>query len=556
MQNGDEVQILTSKAQTAPPAAWESIVVTGKARASIRRATRAAVRNQYSGLGRRIVERLCQRAKIGYSDEQLEGALPRLARASIDDVMSAVGRGEMKAADVVRAMYPDYKDERVTPLAPKAESGWFGLKKAKAVKFKLPGDGENRAAIPIRGINTDLPVRFAPNGGAVPGDRIVGIMTPGEGITIYPIHSEALKQFEDEPERWLDVRWDVDDKVPQRFPARLAVQSVNEPGTLAQIAQVIAEHDGNIDNIKMTQAVAGFYRAGDRPRGLQPQAPHIDHLAATGEKSGRQRRARERISTQTDIGMPALAPIRLGVNIDHVATVRNARGGRHPDPVKAAEIAIAAGADGITAHLREDRRHIVDDDVTRLKDRIAKLNLEMAATREMVEIARKLRPHAACIVPERRQERTTEGGLDAAGQREALRGAVGALSEAGIRVSLFIAAEPAQIEAAVAIGAPVIEIHTGAWCDALAAGDAATGAAEFDRIVRGAALAKRAGLEVHAGHGLDFVTAERIAQLPEIVELNIGHFLIGEAIFDGLGAAVRRMRAAMDRGRAQHESRS
>ncbi len=258
LQNGDEVQILTSKAQTAPPAAWESIVVTGKARASIRRATRAAVRNQYSGLGRRIVERLCQRAKIGYSDEQLEGALPRLARASIDDVMSAVGRGEMKAADVVRAMYPDYKDERVTPLAPKAESGWFGLKKAKAVKFKLPGDGENRAAIPIRGINTDLPVRFAPNGGAVPGDRIVGIMTPGEGITIYPIHSEVLKQFEDEPERWLDVRWDVDDKVPQRFPARLAVQSVNEPGTLAQIAQVIAEHDGNIDNIKMTRQSPDF----------------------------------------------------------------------------------------------------------------------------------------------------------------------------------------------------------------------------------------------------------------------------------------------------------
>ena len=258
LQNGDEVQILTSKAQTAPPAAWELIVVTGKARASIRRATRAAVRNQYSGLGRRIVERLCQRAKIGYSDEQLEGALPRLARASIDDVMSAVGRGEMKAADVVRAMYPDYKDERVTPLAPKAESGWFGLKKAKAVKFKLPGDGENRTAIPIRGINTDLPVSFAPNGGAVPGDRIVGIMTPGEGITIYPIHSEALKQFEDEPERWLDVRWDVDDKVPQRFPARLAVQSVNEPGTLAQIAQVIAEHDGNIDNIKMTRQSPDF----------------------------------------------------------------------------------------------------------------------------------------------------------------------------------------------------------------------------------------------------------------------------------------------------------
>src|SRR5271157_4812687 len=258
LQNGDEVQILTSKAQTAPPAAWESIVVTGKARAAIRRATRAAIRDQYSGLGRRILERLCQRAKIAYSDEQLEGALPRLARASIDDVMSAVGRGEMKASDVARAMYPDYKDERVTPVAPKAESGWFGLKFAKALKFKVPEEGENGAAIPIRGINTDLPVRFAPQGGAVPGDRIVGIMTPGEEITIYPIQSEALKQFEDEPERWLDVRWDVDDQAPQRFPARLTVQSVNEPGTLAQITQVIAEHDGNIDNIRMMRQSPDF----------------------------------------------------------------------------------------------------------------------------------------------------------------------------------------------------------------------------------------------------------------------------------------------------------
>src|SRR4029077_1707193 len=247
--------------------------------------------------------------------------------------------------------------------------------------------------------------------------------------------------------------------------------------------------------------------------------------------------------------MAASPPIRLGVNIDHVATVRNARGGRHPDPVKAAEIAIAAGADGITAHLREDRRHIVDDDIARLKERQRKpLNLEMAATPEMVGIACKVRPHAACIVPERRQERTTEGGLDAAGQREALRPAVGKPAEAGLRVSLFIAAEPAQIEAAAAIGAPVIEIHTGAWCDALTAGNAAAGAAEFERIVRGAAQAKKARLEVHAGHGLDFITAERIAALPEIVELNIGHFLIGEAIFNGLDAVVRKMRTAMDRG--------
>jgi pyridoxine 5-phosphate synthase len=246
----------------------------------------------------------------------------------------------------------------------------------------------------------------------------------------------------------------------------------------------------------------------------------------------------------------AASPIRLGVNIDHVATVRNARGGRHPDPLKAAEIAIAAGADGITAHLREDRRHIVDDDIARLKERITKpLNMEMAATAEMVAIACKVQPHAACIVPERRQERTTEGGLDAAGQRDSLRGVVSQLANAGIRVSLFITPEPEQIEAAAAVGAPVIEIHTGAWCDALAAGNAATAEAEFARIVRGADLARRAGLEVHAGHGLDFVTAERIAALPEIAELNIGHFLIGEAIFGGLAAVVRKMRSAMDRGR-------
>ena len=208
-------------------------MVTGKARDAIRRATRDAVRSQYSGLGRTMVEKLFQRAKIDYADEKLQGALPRLARGSIDDVMAAVGRGEMKASDVARAMYPDYKDERVTPIAAKAESGWFGLKFGRALKFKLPAEGEDGAAIPIRGINTDLPVRFAPQGGAVPGDRIVGIMTPGEGIIIYPIQSDALKQFEDEPERWLDVRWDIDDKTPQRFPAQLTVQSVNEPGTLA-----------------------------------------------------------------------------------------------------------------------------------------------------------------------------------------------------------------------------------------------------------------------------------------------------------------------------------
>jgi len=248
----------------------------------------------------------------------------------------------------------------------------------------------------------------------------------------------------------------------------------------------------------------------------------------------------------------AISHIRLGVNVDHVATIRNARGGRHPDPVRAAKLAIEAGADGITAHLREDRRHIRDDDMARLKAEITKpLNFEMAATDEMVAIAVKTRPHAVCLVPERRQERTTEGGLDAAGQRAQLTPAVAELKTAGVRVSLFIAAEPAQIEAAVAIGAPVIEIHTGAWCDALAEGRETAADAEWRRIQDGAKLAKRLGLEVHAGHGLNFETAETIAALPEIAELNIGHFLIGEAVNSGLADAVRTMRAAMERGRAQ-----
>jgi RelA/SpoT family (p)ppGpp synthetase len=250
LQNGDEVEVLTSEAQSAPPSAWESLAVTGKARAAIRRATRTAVRDQYAGLGRRIVERLFERAKLEYADDKLKGALPRLARNSIDDVMAAVGRGEMKASNVARAMYPDYKEERGTR---------YGAKKSLALKLKSPPDpSRSRSAIPIRGINLGLPVKFAPNGGAVPGDRIVGIVTPGEGITIYPIQSPALKDFEEEPERWLDVRWDVDESTPQRFPARIRVDNVNEPGSLAQVATVIAEHDGNIDNISMHRRSPDF----------------------------------------------------------------------------------------------------------------------------------------------------------------------------------------------------------------------------------------------------------------------------------------------------------
>jgi pyridoxine 5-phosphate synthase len=243
---------------------------------------------------------------------------------------------------------------------------------------------------------------------------------------------------------------------------------------------------------------------------------------------------------------------RLGINVDHVATLRNARGGRHPDPLRAAEIAIAAGADGITAHLREDRRHIRDDDVARLVERLAKpLNLEMAATDEMTAIALRFRPHAACLVPERREERTTEGGLDVAGGRQQIGPVVKALGAAGIRVSLFIAPDPAQIEAAAELGAPVVELHTGAWCEAVVERNPAIALAEFQRLRAGAAQAARLGLETHAGHGLDYLTAEAISALPEIVELNIGHFLIGEAVFDGLAHVVTRMRTAMGRGRGK-----
>ncbi len=243
-------------------------------------------------------------------------------------------------------------------------------------------------------------------------------------------------------------------------------------------------------------------------------------------------------------------PLRLGVNVDHVATLRNARGGEGPDPVRAALLAIEAGADGITAHLREDRRHIRDDDMARLKAEISTpLNFEMAATAEMVRIALATAPHAVCLVPERREEVTTEGGLDVVAQHNALAPVIARLNDAGIRVSLFIAADPRQIEMAARLRAPVIEIHTGAWCHAVASGDQDRAEAEWQRIASGAALAQGAGLEVHAGHGLDYTTAETIAGLREVAELNIGHFLVGEAVFVGLGEAVMSMRAAMTQGR-------
>jgi pyridoxine 5-phosphate synthase len=243
-------------------------------------------------------------------------------------------------------------------------------------------------------------------------------------------------------------------------------------------------------------------------------------------------------------------PLRLGVNVDHVATLRNARGGERPDPVRAALTAIEAGADGITAHLREDRRHIRDEDMARLKAEISKpLNFEMAATADMLRISLATSPHAVCLVPERREELTTEGGLDVVGQHNTLKPFIARLNDAGIRVSLFIAADPQQIEMAAKLQAPVIEIHTGALCDAVVDGHMAKADAEWQRIVQGAALARAAGLEVHAGHGLDYRTAETIAGLPEIAELNIGYYMIGEALFVGLGETVRAMRVAMDRGR-------
>jgi pyridoxine 5-phosphate synthase len=238
--------------------------------------------------------------------------------------------------------------------------------------------------------------------------------------------------------------------------------------------------------------------------------------------------------------------LRLGVNVDHVATIRNARGGRHPDPLRAARIACAAGADGITAHLREDRRHITDADIELLRHGIDQpLNLEMAATEEMLAIALRNRPHAVCLVPERREERTTEGGLDVIAGHNHLAPYVATLRGHGIRVSLFVAPEPAQLDIAARIGAPVVELHTGSYCHA----EGAARSTELDRLRRAAAHAHALGLEAHAGHGLDFETVGAVAAIPELAELNIGHFLIGEAIFIGLEAAIVAMRAAMDEAR-------
>ncbi len=251
LQNGDEVEVVVAAGQVPPPA-WESLVVTGKARAAIRRASRDAIRTQYAELGRQIVTRAFVRAGKTYEDDKIRAVLSRLARTSVEDVLAAVGRGEMFSGDVVKAVHPEFVPVRSAgAVAEKGEKGWFGLKKAASLVFKIPSAKEDASdAIPIRGLGSDLPVRFAPIGGAVPGDRIVGILTPGEGITIYPIQSPALMTFDDHPERWLDVRWDIDEHDTRQYPARIQVSAINEPGTLGLIATVIGESGSNIDHVE------------------------------------------------------------------------------------------------------------------------------------------------------------------------------------------------------------------------------------------------------------------------------------------------------------------
>jgi guanosine-3',5'-bis(diphosphate) 3'-pyrophosphohydrolase len=266
LHNGDEVEIITSAAQVPPPV-WESIAITGKAKSAIRRATRAAARKQYAGLGRKIVERAFERAGRPLSDSLLRVALPRLGQANIEDMLAAVGRGEIPSANVLKGVYPDHHEERAAPKKKaNGEDGWFGLKRASGMLFRVPGIGGGRkpngddrhAAVPIRGLHGNMPVRFAPDGGAVPGDRIVGILTKGEGITIYPIHAQALKDFEDEPDRWLDVRWDMDALDQERFPARLGVTALNEPGSLADVARLIGDDEANISNLKIVKSAPDF----------------------------------------------------------------------------------------------------------------------------------------------------------------------------------------------------------------------------------------------------------------------------------------------------------
>ena len=268
LNNGDEVDIIRSGVQV-PPAAWEKIVVTGKARAAIRRATRAAVRKQYSGLGYRILERSFNRAGQNFTRDQLQPVLHRLGFKEVEDAIAAVGRGELASKDVLTAVYPDHQHERVTVKQPAADEGWFNLRSAAGMIFRIPGRGKSSKtrrdkmvgngadALPIRGAGDDMPVSFGA-AGAVPGDRIIGIMEPGKGITIYPIQSPMLTEFDDEPERWIDVRWDLDEAGSKRFHSRISLNALNEPGTLAEVAQTIAASDANIQTLSMVRVADDF----------------------------------------------------------------------------------------------------------------------------------------------------------------------------------------------------------------------------------------------------------------------------------------------------------
>ena len=307
LQNGDEVEIVRSNAQT-PPAAWEHVVVTGKARSAIRRASRMAVRKQYAGLGHRILERAFERAGKEFTKDVLKQGMKRLGHKEADDVLAAVGRGEIPSDDVVRAVYPDYQDDRNAsiPAGAVEGDGWFNLTNATGMMFRIPGntgpeDDQGAAtreaiekAVPIRGAASDIPVRFAPEG-ALPGDRIIGISSPGKGITIYPIQSPALAAYDDQPERWIDVRWDLEGLERQRFSAQIVVTAINAPGTLAEIARIVGDMDANIHTLSMVRTAPGLYRDDIRPRGVGLEAPQRCDFAAARRGGGLHRRARERI---------------------------------------------------------------------------------------------------------------------------------------------------------------------------------------------------------------------------------------------------------------------
>ena len=413
--------------------------------------------------------------------------------------------------------------------------------------------------LPIRGVRNDVPVTFE-EGGAVPGDRIVGVLTEGEGIRIFQIHSPRLKDYEHE--RWIDVTWDVDPDAPERFPAKLSVTALNEPGTLAQIAQLIGEADGNIDNVRMVRRAPDFTEMA-----IEVEVWDLDHLTqiiaglkgksvvSKVERTFSLEQARfwhahrpQTVHGSPDTMRPPICALASTSTTSPPSAMRAA--GVIPTRFAPRIWPSSAGADGITAHLREDRRHISDADIARLKAELTRpLNLEMAATDEMLAIALRHVPHACCLVPEKREEQTTEGGLDVVRGENHLRHYVEALKGAGIRVSLFIEPDAKAIEASARLGAQVVELHTGAYCERALADDAAGLGARA-----GPARARRPRLQRLPGWRCTPATASPSTRWapwpasPEIVELNIGHFLIGEAIFSGLGPAIAHMRVRDGRG--------